>query len=119
MLTFLNILHQDSYEVFSRIDSVDLGCSLERLRGCVVQYLNLHERFGICDKLFCYFLKHEYAIQVDEIPLEYGPLIDELHHKFNDFLDFEQLLVKVSDVRICFQNAHSQEEFFKHVDELR
>lgn len=102
MLALLSILHQDSEEVFSRIDSVDLWCSLERLHRRVVQSLNLHERFCMCDELFRYFLKHKYAIQVDEIPLEYSPLIDELYHILYDFLNFKQLLVKVSDVRICF-----------------
>jgi hypothetical protein len=69
--------------------------------------------------LLGYFLQHKYTIQVDEVPLERSPLVDELQHVFDDFLNFKQFVVKVPDVRIGFQNAHSQREFFKHADELR
>lgn len=82
-LTILIIFHQNRQEIFLEVYSENLRGKLELLSRRYVKLLDSLEEFCLCRERFCYFIKTENCVQVDEVSLVKGPLIDEL----NDVLD--------------------------------
>jgi hypothetical protein len=76
----------------------------------------LSEEFSFSRKRLRDFIKAENTCQVNEVPLEAGPLLEDLVDTLDDLLVFYELVKEVLDMRITLQHSNSELEFFEESD---
>ena len=90
----------------------------EVLGGGVVEALDDDEQLGLIFQGVLDLLEYKDAVQVDKVPLEVRPLVDELYHVLYDAFHLQELVDKVADVRVRLQHADPQVELLEHRDDI-
>jgi len=89
-----------------------LRSSNDRLHDQLEVFVHVLVCLDLCRQLLVLGFGKD-ATQVQPVPLEDGPVDEDLEHTLDDFLDLEQTVKEVLHVRVRLQNVRAQEEFFE------